>query len=93
MLRTIDEVKELQAELGGMQDDARHLVADLRGIVRALRSAPAPGPAWLDELAAELASQAGPPRDREDAAWLESLGVAISTDDTRGFVFRGEGAV
>jgi hypothetical protein len=89
MLRTIDEVKRQQAELEGMQDAARDLAAELRGIAGALRSAPAPGPAWLDELAAELASQAARPGDRQDAAWLESLGVTISTDAAGRFVFGG----
>jgi signal transduction histidine kinase len=89
MRHAIDEVRELQTKLAAMQEDARDLVDDLRGIARALRSAPASEPAWLDELAAELASQTARPRDRQDAAWLASLGVSVSTDDAGKFVFRG----
>jgi hypothetical protein len=85
MLHTIDEVKELQTKLADIQEDARDLVADLEGIARALRAAPGSEPAWLDELAADVRDT----RAREDAKWLGTLGVAITTDDTRGFVFRG----
>jgi signal transduction histidine kinase len=89
MRHTIDEVKELQAELGGMQEDARDLVAELRGIARALRSAPATEPAAIDERAAVWASEGQQARDRKEAAWFESLGAVICTDNARGFYGRG----
>lgn len=89
MLQTIDEVKDLRATLGGMQEDACDLVAELRGIVGALRSAPAPEPTGFDELAAGLAFEVREARDRKDAAWVEALGAVISTDDARRFYGRG----
>jgi hypothetical protein len=89
MLQTIDEVKELRATLGGMQEDARDLVAELSGIVKALRSGPAPEPTGFDELAAGLASEVREARDRKDAAWIESLGAVISTDDAPRFYGHG----
>jgi hypothetical protein len=57
MLRTIDEVKGLQASHPAIREDARDPGADLEEIAGALRAAAVTGPepGWFDDLAAGLA--------------------------------------